>query len=163
MKRQISIGRWMLRRDNRDLHRMDDIAIFIAIFIKRTASRSSSNGRYHDRRDDRDLHQADGIVTRRDSRISIERTKKGQLDWAIGTAQLIRSPSDGGSRLTKNHDRRAIVARSSRDRGTFSPKSGATTSQRQNAPTTPSIRAHDRIKWLKNRAKFLLKSHVFSL
>ena len=43
----------------------------------------------------------------------------------------MRSPLDGGSYLTKNHDWYAIVAWSARDRGAFSAKSGATTSRNQ--------------------------------
>ena len=70
---------------------------------------------------------------------------QGARDQLIVIAHLNGSSSDGGWSLTKNHDRRAIVARSRGDRGLFIARSGTTASQRENAPTTPSTHAHDPI------------------
>ena len=105
---------------------VETIVIFIAIFIKRTASRSSSNGRYHDRRDDRDLHQEDGIATRRDGRISIGRTKKGQPIGRSGPPSLsdLHRTMDRASRRTTIDARswpdwRAIMAHSAPNWSSF--------------------------------------------
>ena len=65
--------------------------------------------------------------------------------WSSSDARsrsTLRSPSDGGSYLTKNHDRHAIVARSARDRRAFSGKSGATTSRNQRQGFSNWIRRH---------------------
>ena len=61
------------------------------------------------------------LVTRGGSQSVI--SSSDARSWAT-----IRSSSNGGLRKTKNYDRRAIVALSSRDRGSFIAKSGATIS-----------------------------------
>ena len=112
---------------------------------------SSSNGRNRSRFLVRpisitrtpDLHQEWITIGRLAENLNRD---QGTQDQLILIAHLKGSLSDGGWSFTKNHDRRAIVARSRGDRGLFIARSGTMASQRENAPTTPSIHAHDPIK-----------------